>query len=392
MKNKSAIASVFLAATSFSVGEIVVNDVFSFEGFVDMSYSYLNQETDLRGSSKIKESENNFGVDQAEIDWLLDFDPLTARIDTEFEEDGAEFQLEQAFVSYELDSKYEGSVITVGRYASMLGFEGYEQFELYQFSTAYGNAFSSVAGAQLGYNTSLNSDVNSFFDAIFFPVGERYSQGVRYTYENETSFFGFSLQDGTINYEGRLGGDGDTDGTAVDDGGYGFEIVYSYDCGSGFNFFVGGSYEIGDGLSYTDSNLTSFTTGDTETYIFNTYVTYEMGAWLFASELNFSQTELESINAGASADVESITWLIMANYVYNENSSVTGRISYMDLEYDSSGASAFKSNSFKYTVAHNYAFVDNILFTTELSCIFDSGDNDADINELLAAAQMIFVF
>ena len=105
MKNKLAIVSAFFAATSFSVGEIVVNDVFSLEGFVDMSYWYLDQETDLRGSSKFKENENNFAVDEVEFAWLLDFDPLTARIETEFEEDGDDFQLEQAFVSYKLDSK-----------------------------------------------------------------------------------------------------------------------------------------------------------------------------------------------------------------------------------------------------------------------------------------------
>jgi hypothetical protein len=47
MKNKIAIASAFVAASSFSMGEIVVNDFLSFEGFVDSSYSHTDAEAEV---------------------------------------------------------------------------------------------------------------------------------------------------------------------------------------------------------------------------------------------------------------------------------------------------------------------------------------------------------
>jgi len=46
MKTKIAIASAFIAASSFSTAEIVVNDFLSFEGFVDMSYSTTSIDAD----------------------------------------------------------------------------------------------------------------------------------------------------------------------------------------------------------------------------------------------------------------------------------------------------------------------------------------------------------
>jgi len=133
MKNKIAIASAFLAATSFSMGEIVVNEFLSFEGFVDSSYSHTNSDQDAGG----QESDNSFQVDQVEISWMFDFDVVTAQIDLEYEdlEDGDyDDEVEQAFVNYALGN---GDVITAGRYASMLGFEAFEPTGLYQYSTAY---------------------------------------------------------------------------------------------------------------------------------------------------------------------------------------------------------------------------------------------------------------
>ena len=55
MKNKIAIASAFVAASSFSMGEIVVNDFLSFEGFVDSSYSHTDSDVDG--------NDNSFAVD-----------------------------------------------------------------------------------------------------------------------------------------------------------------------------------------------------------------------------------------------------------------------------------------------------------------------------------------
>lgn len=391
MKNKLAIASAFFAATSFSMGEIVVNDALSYEGFVDMSYTYLDEDG---------ENQNNFSVEEIEISWLFDFDPLTARIDIEYEENANDLEVERAYIVYDFGETCENSAITVGRYASMLGFEAYEPTGLYQYSNAYGYSLSGFAAAESESDIYDDSELSVFLDSIFFPVGERYSQGVRYTYEDETSFFGFAIQDGTLNYENRLGGDSSADSTAVDDGGYGLEIAYAYDCGNGLNLFVGGSYEIGDGVNYSAPGF-QFTTANTKTFIFNSYATYEFGAWLFAFELNFSETFIDQIDnlGGADAEVDSLTSLFMANYAYNERSSVTGRLSFMETEFDAASASEVDGNALKYTIAHNYAFSDNLIFITEFSYLngnFDAegvfGSDDGHLEELFFAAQMIFAF
>ncbi|MFO8027578.1 MAG: outer membrane beta-barrel protein, partial [Opitutales bacterium] len=179
MKNKIALAAAFMAATSYSTAEIVINDFLSFEGFVDSSYSHTDVEI---GDEEM--NENSFNVDQVEISWLFDFDPVTAQVDfthlgsdsnraNRSELDNGDIDVsntgvEQAFATYHMDN---GSAITAGLYASMLGFEAFEPTGLYQYSFAY--------DMMIGDTTLLPG----------------YAQGVKYTYEGDSSFFGISLQD-----------------------------------------------------------------------------------------------------------------------------------------------------------------------------------------------------
>jgi len=329
MKNKIAIASAFLAATSFSMGEIVVNDFLSFEGFVDSSYTHTDAE-----AGGVKESDNSFQVDQVEISWLFNFDPVTAQVDIEYEgetfarqdADGAlgdtvdqdTVIVEQAFVNYALGN---GDVVTVGRYASMLGFEAYEPTGLYQYSTAY-----DIVG----------------FD---FDVNSEYVQGVKYTRTTDTTFFGISVQDQAFGTDAdRLGGD--------DNGSYGVEVAGSIDLGNGFTVFAGATFEEADEASE----------------LYNAYVTYETGAWFFAAELNIGEGEQP---AGAD-DIELTSGLLMANYAYSDVASVTARLSHVEVEIGNNDLDVTK-----YTLAHNYALSDNLLLVTEIS----HADGDLDITD-----------
>jgi len=351
MKNKIAIASAFLAATSFSMGEIVVNEFLSFEGFVDSSYSHTNSDEDAGG----QESNNSFQVDQVEISWMFNFDVVTAQIDLEYEDGGQggdiyDDEVEQAFVNYALGN---GDVITAGRYASMLGFEAFEPTGLYQYSTAY--TINDVSG---------NSTVPQGFQGI-----SEYVQGVKFTRTSDTTFFGISLQDQSFgNNGGRLGGDrNDGVGDDDDDSSYAVEVAYSIDLGNGFNLFAGAAFEDAD-------------SGDNE--LFNFYATYETGAWLFAAELNVGENE----QLGALDDVDYSSGLLMANYAYSDVASVTGRISMVEIE---SGDDDYDFK--KYTVAHNYALADNLLLVAEISMgeLEDDGD-DYDITEF--AVELLFTF
>jgi len=350
MKNKIAIASAFVAASSFSMGEIVVNDFLSFEGFVDSSYSHTDAE-----AGSVNESDNSFQVDQVEISWLFDFDAVTAQVDVEYEGESYDRQdtdgalgdtvsqdtviVEQAFVNYALGN---GDVVTAGRYASMLGFEAYEPTGLYQYSTAYDIS---------GFNFAVNSE---------------YVQGVKYTRTTETTFFGISVQDQAFGTDGdRLGGD--------DNGTYGLEVAGSMDLGNGFTVFAGATFESAD----QDSEL------------YNAYVTYETGAWLFAAEINIGEGE-----QAAAADIDLMSGLLMANYAYSDVASVTARISAIEVEIGNSDLDITK-----YTLAHNYALSDNLLLVTEVS--FADGDLDLTDNNIAdsidgdattVAVELLFTF
>ena len=335
MKNKIAIASAFLAASSFSMGEIVINDFLSFEGFVDSSYTNTDADAQANGSD-LSGSENSFEVDQVEISWLFNFDTVTAQIDLQYEGDslipsGADGELvEQAFVNFALGN---GDVITAGRYASMLGFEAYEPTGLYQYSTAY------VATPLKGY-----------------------AQGVKYTRESDTSFFGISIQDEAFNNGANsLGGNENADGS------YAVELAYAQDLGNGFAAFIGAAYEDADDLG--------------DSHIINAYVTYETGAWLFAAEVNSFESDLTT-----TGDQELLSGLLMANYAYNDTASVTARVSIEDLDDD-----GVDGEIVKYTLAHNKALADNLALIVELSLVDGDTDiGDADITEF--AVELLFSF
>ena len=344
MKNKIAIASAFLAASSFSMGEIVVNDFLSFEGFVDSSYTHTDIDQGTSGLSS--DNSNEFGVDQVEISWLFNFDTVTAQLDLQYEgDDEGEDQddgqaVEQAFVNYALAN---GDVVTAGRYASMLGFEAFEPTGLYQYSTAY--------------------------DASGLPL---YAQGVKYTRESDASFFGISIQDEAFDFGG--------DNQNLSSSSYAIEVAYAQDLGNGVAVFLGAAFEDADA-------------GDT--YIVNSYVTYETGAWLFAAEVNFGNSEngafdvtnaYDTTGADVSGDdVDVMSGLVMANYAYSDDSSVTARLSYEEVE------GTADADITKYTLAHNKALADNLALIVELSYA-DADINDIDIDGSELAVELLFTF
>jgi hypothetical protein len=351
MKNKIAIASAFLAATSFSMGEIVINDFLSFEGFVDMSYSHYDAKAD---DINVNDSDNSFQIDQVEIDWLFDFDPVTAQIDLQYENaangDDDETEVEQAFVTYHMDGELEGLAITAGRYASMLGFEAFEPTGLYQYSTAYASNY-------LGDLSTLPG----------------YAQGVKATYETDNMFFGLSLQDEAFDNDDRPVGSSDRLGGSGDSS-YAIEAAGSIALEDGLTFFLGGVFE--------DSDV-----GDS--YMINTYATFETGAWLFAAELNFGNIgddQITTAPATESRDVDVLSGLLMANFAYSEVASVTGRFSYFEFDDEET------DESYKYTLAHNYAFTDNLLLVTEFYYIDGDLDGSGDYEEFVGAVELLFSF
>ena len=326
MKNKLAIASAFLAASSFSMGEIVINDSLSFEGYVDSSYRY--------GEARFQQEQaqsGEFQIDKVEISWLFDFEAVTAQVDLEYDGVSSDITAQQAFVNYALSG---GSVVTVGRYVSMLGFEAKKPTGLFQSSTAY-----SITGD----NLSRALDFNTRYGGL---------DGVKYTVASDTTFFGISVSKPNVI--------GDTDRDIV-------EVAASLDLGGGFSVFVGGSFSENDELRYEH---------------YNAYVTYETGAWLFAAELNATGVD------GGGGDVVSIhSGLLMANYEYSDVASVTARFSALDTDLKGGLIEEYT----KYTLAHNYAFSDSLLLVTEVSYL-DIIALNSDLSMNLFAVELLFSF
>jgi hypothetical protein len=362
MKNKIAIASAFLAASSFSFAEIALTENISVGGFVDMSYSHADDDNG--------ESNNSYTLDQVEVSWYFDFSPVTAQIDLEYE--GDNLLVDQGFVSYDLGN---GATVVAGRYDSMLGFEAFEPTGLYQYSTAYDS-------------NAETADVLGLGVAADFITPET-NEGVKLTYESGPNFFGLSLQDGGFFGDDSLGGDrsanadvqallegvlGGPFGGTLEGSGYAVEAAFATDLGNGFNLFFGGLVETNDfGIQGVPGTLSVDST------VLNSYVTYETGAWLFAAEYIMTEHDIQD-----TGDIEIDSFLLMANYSYSDQASITGRIS--DVDVDNLG------DATKLTLAHQYAFTDNLALCVELSTVDYDYDGGLSDDTLEGGIELLFTF
>ena len=360
-----------------------------------MSYSHNDDERNNPDSS---DSGNSYSLDQVELTFGLDYGVVTAQIDIEWTDDDGS-AIDQAFTSYDLGN---GFVVTAGRYDSMLGFEAFEAPGLYQYSTAYSSdtdAFeveSFAPGIPANATGPGSAAVEFNASAIDSLIGPETNNGVKITYEDGVQFFGISLQDGGIFGDTRLGGDSsandatgellesitgiESDNGGLESSGYAVEVAYARDLGNGFNVFVGALIEETEVDDTTQGAFDVETSIDTTVY--NAYLTYETGAWLFAAEVIQSEHEVD----GNANDIDIDSFLLMANYTYSDKASVTARISNVDVDnfFDAT----------KLTVAHLYAFTDNLALCAEISSVDYEYERvgSVDGDTLEGAVELLFTF
>ncbi len=207
---------------------------------------------------------SSFNLDQAEIDFLIDFDQIGAQIDLNYLGDNVdeEFDLQQAFLTYDVG---DGLSIDAGKYRSYLGFESWEQTGLYQYSTAY--------------------------DLIDLRPG--HSNGVRVNYGDDFVNFGVSLVDSLYGPDG-----------SISDSSYGAEAKVAIFPVEGLTLFLGygkDGMEIG-----TDRN------------VLNLWASYEVGNMTYAVEWS---------NYDFGVNMEGSQWLLMANMGITDNFGITARVS-----------------------------------------------------------------
>ena len=85
----------------------------------------------------------------------------------------------------------------------------------------------------------------------------------------------------------------------------------------------------------------------------------------------------------------------MANFAYSDQASITARLSYEDIDYGN--AANDELDQVKFTLAHGYAFTDNLSLVTEISYADGEVDSDTaadngDFDGLLGAVELIFAF
>lgn len=124
--------AVLVVLSSVAPAEIKLTDNLSISGFLDMSsVTTMGEDTDISAS-----------FDQFELDFTFTDGAVTGRADIDSTGDGSTMFLEQGFVSYALPKDMlPGASITVGRFASSLGFEGFEPVDLYQYSYSEGSPY-----------------------------------------------------------------------------------------------------------------------------------------------------------------------------------------------------------------------------------------------------------
>jgi len=255
---KTLLAALLLATPALHA-QIEINDNLSVTGFFDMSVVDVN--------SEIGPNDSSFNLDQAEIDFLLDFDEITAQIDLNYLGDNAteDFDLEQAFLKYNFG---DGLNVEAGKFNSYHGWETIEPTGLYQYSYAY----------DLAPNT----------------IPRRSQNGARVNYGDDFVNFGLSLVDSIYGPDGSIG-----------DSQYGAEAKIVVFPADGLTVYLGYAKDKGmDAL--LDKDLINF------------WTSYEIGNMTYALEFN---------DYDMGMNMTGSQWLVMANMGITDNFGITARVS-----------------------------------------------------------------
>jgi hypothetical protein len=321
MKNK-IIATLVAFGLVGSASAIEINENLSINGFIDTSYTHVE------GGKATADDRQELGLDEIELNFLFNVggasgaihvDRTDGKDGTASTTDGADIDLEQAFIGYTLEN---GVSLTIGKYGSQLGLEREDPGGIYTNSRAYGGA----SGGQFNLGD----------------VDENVYEGIRLGYSSDVFGLGISLQNDAGTPE-------DIEDNELD---LEFSIAYT-----GIeNLNLGGGYRFENaGGSVGESD------------VLNVHFTTVMGKFLIGAEY----IEIENA-AKSAADQDLDGWTVIADYDVSEKLGVALRISSNELNGD--------NDYEKVTLAPNYALTDSLGVILEYSDV-DTGDG-ADENQL----------
>ena len=315
------------ANTTSSSGGIDLANRVKLRGYVD--FMYANLQNDEAGGGDNDKAGFNTAVD---MDFLLDFSPVTAEIHTNLNKDlsGGTYGagLEQAFIRYNVNRDISFSM---GRQLTILGFEGDERPNLYQISNAY-----------LGTDDIANDGIGG--------RRRKYVDGIRGNFNKGR--FGFSL-----GLHNTLFTDSD-DSTKSGD--------VAVDLQAAIMIIPGLEGRLGFAHESTDNNQ------DVEQ--FNAWLAYNDRALTLA-------IEFDDWNIG-TRDIWDV--MLMGNYQFNDVFGLTLRYSHED--DDTNG------DSDRITFYASFTVTDNLRFGLEYSHASVDGASgpDYDVDEFYAESLLSF--
>jgi hypothetical protein len=293
---KLLLAAAIPGAAAFGV--IPVTDNLGIRGYIDGSY----QNSDNNGAKT-----EGINLDNADVDFLISADKVTAEIHLS---GIGSVAIEQAFLTYDLGN---GLNITGGLFESSLGYEGDEQYQLYQQSYAY-----NFGGTSKDY------------------FNKNYQQGIRASYKMDALSASVSVVDSV--WQNNAGGAGNASDI-------GFEAFISYNAMKGLTIGVGTAQ--GDEKNTSTTAVSNASTYDN---YYNVWAQYDgIENLILAAEYNFYDV--------GTKDGDS--WLIMGNYSFGN--SVAATLRYSQTKEDTT----FEGD--KFTVSPSYSFTDNLLGVLEYS-------------------------
>ena len=288
----------------------------------------------------------------ADLDFLLDFSPVTAEIHTELDGDGV--GLEQAFVRYNVNRDFS---ISMGRQLALLGFEADEAPNLYQVSNAYHLTDCSGSNVRRTYNDGIRANFNNarfgFAIGLHNKLNDSTVVGGKENDNTKSGNVAIDLQAAIMilpGLEGRLG--------------------YSHESVHGETEVDLGGYGAG-GTGSTDDEIERF----------NAWLAYNDGGLTLAVEYD----NMDIVGSDA--------WnvMLLGSYQFNPLFALTLRYSHEGIENASTGAWTGDLDTDRMTLGLGFTITDNLGLNLEYShSSVEAGTSDYDVDEIYAEGIMTF--
>jgi hypothetical protein len=329
-----------------SASAIEVNKNLSINGFIDGSYSNIDNGSAAAGENKSQ----SLAVDEVELNFIANVGNVSGFVS--FDVHGADnheaVQLEQAHITYNLNDSVS---FTFGRYGSALGLEREDPAGLYTISRAYSDAYRNTADNAIGtVNQGSAFNLGNIDDAQVGSV-----DGLTIAYSSDAYSIAVSLENAS-----------EDEANALDTNDLDVEVSFSY---TGIENTV-----IGGGVFFDNEEAQE----NSETDAVNFYITRQFGKLLLGAEYTELSTEANSV-IGAT-DFDRDAYMILADYDFNNKIGVALRLSSAEKQENGGDFD-------KLTIAPNYAITESLGAILEYSDIDDAGN---DIEEY--AVELTYTF